>query len=154
MRRRIPSYRHYKPKNLGLVVLDGKCYYLGKYGTQESLAEYNRLIQEWLVRQHTLPSVNGKPPDLTISALILAFWKHAEQHYRHPDGTSTRELDNLRDALRPLRKLYGHTPAKEFGPLGLRAVQEEMILADCAAPSAMTASSASAAPSAGRSPSN
>lgn len=43
--RRIPSYRHYKPKNLGLVVIDGKYHYLGKYGTPESFAEYNRLKQ-------------------------------------------------------------------------------------------------------------
>jgi hypothetical protein len=36
-RRRIPSYRHYKPKDLGQVVLNGRYHYLGKYGTPESL---------------------------------------------------------------------------------------------------------------------
>jgi hypothetical protein len=35
----------------GLVVLSGKYLYLGKYGTPKSLAEYHRLIQEWLVNQ-------------------------------------------------------------------------------------------------------
>ncbi len=43
------------------------------------------------------------------------------------DGTPTGELDNFRDALRPLRRFYGGTPAKDFGPLALRAVREEMI---------------------------
>jgi hypothetical protein len=47
-RLRIPSYRCYKPKNLGLVVLGGKAHYLGKYGTPESWAEYHRLVKEWL----------------------------------------------------------------------------------------------------------
>ena len=32
-RRRIPKYRHYKPKDLGLVVIDGRQHYLGRYGT-------------------------------------------------------------------------------------------------------------------------
>jgi hypothetical protein len=34
-RPRIPTYRRYKPKNLGLVVIDGKQHYLGKYGTSD-----------------------------------------------------------------------------------------------------------------------
>ena len=56
----------------------------------------------------------------------MSFWERAQRHYRYPDGRPTRELDNLRDALRPLRRLYGHTQARDFGPLALRAVQQEM----------------------------
>src|SRR5262249_44779648 len=103
MPRRIPSYRCYKPKNLGLVVLDGTHYYLGKYGTPESLAEYNRLIQEWLTHSRVVQSTRSKPADLTIHEMLLAFWKHAEQHYRSADGASTGELDNLKEALKPLK---------------------------------------------------
>jgi integrase len=125
-RRRIPSYRRYKPKNLGLVVLDGKYHYLGKYGTPESLAEYHRLLQEWLAGAQAPPRQAAEPP-LMVGGLILAFWRHAEQHYPLPDGNSSRELDNLRHALRPLRRLYGHTPAHDFGPLALRAVRDAMI---------------------------
>lgn len=55
MRRpRIPKYRCYRPKNLGLVVIDGKQRYLGPYGSPESVAEYNRLIREWLSRGPSL----------------------------------------------------------------------------------------------------
>ena len=36
-------------------------------------------------------------------------------------------LDNLRLALRPLRRLYGHAPARDFGPVGLRTVREAMV---------------------------
>src|SRR4051794_17115991 len=98
VRRRIPSYRHYKPKNLGLVVIEGRYYYLGKYGTPESLAEYNRLIQEWLANQQ-VPPAPGKTREPTVSEILLAFWRHAQGHYRTAEGTPTGELDNLREAL-------------------------------------------------------
>ena len=105
MPRRIPSYRCYKPKNLGLFIIDGKQHYLGAYGTPESLAEYNRLIQEHLARGGApSPSPGG---GLTVSELIVAFWQHAEHHYRSPEGKPTGELENFRDALRPVRQLYG-----------------------------------------------
>src|SRR5262245_627564 len=126
-RRRVPSYRHYKPKDLGLVVLDGRYLYLGKYGTPESLAEYHRLVREWLTNHKRLPERRPEAPGLTVSELILAFWRHAEQHYRAADRLASRELDSLRTALRPLRRLYGPTPARDFGPLALRAVREDMV---------------------------
>jgi integrase len=36
----------------------------------------------------------------------------------------------MRLAIRPLRKLYGHTVAKDFGPVALKTVRDEMIKAD------------------------
>ena len=62
----------------------------------------------------------GMPSDLSVNEVILRFWRHAEMHYRHPDGTPTGELDNFRDSLRPLRQLYGGTPARDFGALKLK----------------------------------
>jgi hypothetical protein len=50
MKRRIPGYRCFKPRNLCLVVIDGRQHYLGRYGSPESVAEYHRLVQEWLAR--------------------------------------------------------------------------------------------------------
>ena len=44
------------------------------------------------------PSLN-----LTVNELLIAFWRYAEEHYRHPDGTPTGELENLKEAFRPLR---------------------------------------------------
>jgi hypothetical protein len=46
---------------------------------------------------------------------------------RREDGSPTGEADNYRDALRPRKALYGHTAARDFGPLALRAVREEMV---------------------------
>src|SRR5262249_52663247 len=52
-----------------------------------------------------------------------------EQHCRREDGPPTGETDNDRDALRPVKALYGHSIAREFGPLALRAVRDAMVKA-------------------------
>jgi integrase len=48
-------------------------------------------------------------------------------HYRHPDGNPTSELADYKLSLRPLRHSYGHTPAREFGPLALKAARQAMV---------------------------
>jgi integrase len=128
---RIPTYRHYRPKNLAVVRIDGRDVYLGRFNSSESREKYRRVIAEWLTRG---PSPSGMtrpaaedPPSPSVSELILAFWtRHAEAHYRRADGAPTGELANYRDSLRPLKDLYGATPACEFGPLNLKAVRQAM----------------------------
>lgn len=63
----------------------------------------------------------------SVAEVLLAFWSHAEEHYRAPDGTPSGELGNLKVALRPILQLYGMTLAKDFGPLALRAVRDRMV---------------------------
>ena len=77
-------------------------------------------------RDRRLPSDVSKA-DITINELAVAFLQHAEQHYCHADGSSTNELANYLASLRPLKSLYAHTPAKDFGPLALKAVRQNMI---------------------------
>jgi integrase len=43
------------------------------------------------------------------------------------DGEPTSEVDSIRQALRPVRRLYAHTCAKDFGPLALRTVRDAMM---------------------------
>jgi integrase len=59
---------------------------------------------------------------MTVSTLILRFWQHAKVYYK-----GSAELDNFRHALRPLRRLYGATLARDFGPLALKAVRADML---------------------------
>ncbi|MBO0699618.1 MAG: site-specific integrase [Zavarzinella sp.] len=98
---------------------------LGPYGTAASKREYARVVAEWEERQRQLPGASAG--DLTVAELILYFWRHVEAHYRHPDGTPTSEVENYRYSLRPVRELYGHTPAAQFGPLALKAVRRKMV---------------------------
>ena len=124
---KLPSYRLHKPSGQAVVSLGGRDVYLGPHSSQTSRAEYDRVVAEWLANGRqpmTSPLDNATP--LSVSEVILRYWTFAKQHYRR-DGQPTRELGNIRDALRPVRNLYGHTSAAQFGPLALKAVRRSMI---------------------------
>jgi integrase len=127
MPRKPPSYRLHKPSGQAVVTLDGWDHYLGRHGTPESHADYDRLVAEWLANGRRLPGPEVASAGLTVNEVLLAFWKHAKAHYRGPGGEPALELANVRDAIRPLRRLYGHTSARAFGPLALRAVRDAMV---------------------------
>lgn len=120
-----PRYRLHRPSNQAVVTINGRDFYLGKWNTAASRQAYDRVVAEWLAGGRRLPAHDSEP--LTVEELVAAFWQHAERHYRHADGTPTSEIHNLRQALRPLNRLYGNTPAERFGPLSLHAVRQEMI---------------------------
>jgi integrase len=127
----IPSYRRHKQSGQAVVTLpDGlggrRDVLLGKYGTVDSRNNYLRVTAEWEANGRRLSEAASRS-DLTVNELALAYWRHAEQYYRHPDGAPTSELACLRAALRPLKELYGHTVAKDFGPLALKDVRQRMI---------------------------
>jgi integrase len=130
-----PSYRLHKQSGQAVVTLPDdmggrRDVLLGKHGTPESWAKYYQTLAEWKAAGRCLPTlsaVDGAEAGLPVNELILLFWRHAEQHYRHPDGTPTSEISGYKIALRPLKELYGLTPAMEFGPLALKAVREAMI---------------------------
>jgi len=56
--------------------------------------------------------------------------KHADDYYRHKDGTPTGEPRNLRHALRFLIRKHGQCRVKEFGPIKLKEVRAEMLKDD------------------------
>src|SRR4051812_14837427 len=58
--------------------------------------------------------------------MLLAYLRHADGYYVK-NGKPTTEPVNIRLALRPLRRLYGDTLARDFGPLALKAVRHAMI---------------------------
>jgi integrase len=127
---RPPSYRLHRARNLAVVTIDGKNHYLGLYGSPESHEKYARLIAEWRAnRRHLLPSTTAGPAadrTLTRNELILAYWRHVEGYYVR-DGRPTSEQDNIRQALRFVRRAYGSTPAVNFGPVALKNVRQGMI---------------------------
>src|SRR5947207_3028898 len=92
-----PKYRHQKARNLAVVRIDGKDYYLGRYNSPESHEKYRRLIAE-LYSTGTVSTVErardgastGNGP--TVNDVILAYLRHASDFYRRADGTPTGEL--------------------------------------------------------------
>ncbi|MDB5350168.1 MAG: site-specific tyrosine recombinase XerC [Planctomycetota bacterium] len=127
---RTPSYRRHKASGQAVVTLNGRDVYLGIHGTPESRAEYDRRIAEWLAAgRHSAPktaSDEGSSSALSVDRVMLAYVRHAETYYTK-NGKPTSEVGNIKLALRPLRKLYGPTPARDFGPLSLKAVRNAMI---------------------------
>lgn len=125
-RSRVPTYRRHRASGLAIVTLDGRDHYLGPHGSETSRAEYDRLVGEWMAHGRRLPLAGDERPAVTVAEVLAAFWVHAEVHYRK-DGKGTSEIDNYRDAMRPVRRLYGHTSASNFGPVALRTVRDSMI---------------------------
>ncbi len=124
---RLPSYRLHKPSGLAVVSIGGRDVYLGKFGTPESRAEYDRLMAEWLATgRRPIVAESASGADLTVNEMLLAYLDYADGYYVK-NGKPTTEPVNIRLALRPLRQLYGHTPAREFGPLRLKTVRQAMI---------------------------
>ncbi len=129
-RKHIPKYRHHKSTNRAVVTLNGHDHYLGKWESPGSRAKYDRLIATWLANDRRLPETQ---PDgvITVGAVLVAFMEHALVYYRK-NGEPTKEVASFREALRPLRQLFSTLPAREFGPLRLKAVREKMIEAGLA----------------------
>ncbi len=65
---RQPKYRHYKPKNLAVVRINGRDIYLGPYESAESWRKYGQVIAEWRAtgRTTTMPLV-------ALDKLLLKF---------------------------------------------------------------------------------
>jgi len=124
---RLPAYRSHKPSGQAVVTLDGKDIYLGVHGTAASRAAYEQVITEWIANGRRLPTACDEHRiELSVTELIAAYWRHVEAYYIK-DGQPTSEQEWIRYAMKPLRRLYGHTRAAEFGPLALKAVTWAMI---------------------------
>ena len=85
--KRIPKYYHYKPKNLGVVRIQGRDIYLGKYDSPESWEKYHRLIAEHLAANgQPLPPPQPETAGLSIERVLLRYWKFAESYYQRDDA--------------------------------------------------------------------
>jgi integrase len=128
--RHTPKYRHFKPKNLAVVRIDGHDHYLGRYDSPESHEKYHRLLAEHAVKGGVTLNAENEPETgsdtLSVNELILAYFRHAEGYYVK-NGEPTTEIGVIRQALKPIRKLYGLSLAKDFGPLALKACREAMV---------------------------
>ena len=122
--RRVPSLRLHKASGQAYVVLCGKAIYFGPHGTARAEQEYHRTVADWLASGRHLPI---QADQITVKELISQFWTHANNYYVKSNGQVTWEVANIRQAMRPLRELYGDKPAGEFGPRALRVVRQRMI---------------------------
>jgi integrase len=133
---RIPTYRRKKIRSdvyAAVTLPDGngrrRDVLLGKYGTAASKQEYAKVIAEWQANRGTWAgssTATATLADITIRELVAKFWPHVQSYYRRADGTETQEVSDFRYTLRPLKHLYGDTPAKAFGPIALKTVRDAL----------------------------
>ncbi len=123
---RAPKYARHRQSGQARVCLDGRQILLpGPYGSAVSKAEYDRLVGEWLAGGRHLPTSN----DLTVAEVILRYWTHCKGYYVK-DGQPTPEQEKIRHTLKPVRRLYGATLARDFGPLALKTVRQQWVDGD------------------------
>jgi len=120
----VPSLRLHKASGQAYVVLSGKAIYCGKPGDPSTDQRYHQALAEWLAAGRQLPA---DPQLITVKELLARFWVHAEHYYRTLTDGRSKELEQFRVALRPIKELYAETQAADFGPLALQAVRHKMI---------------------------
>ncbi len=126
---KIPSYGRHKASGQAVVRIDGKDHYLGPYASPESYSEYERLIGELRVQRQQAASGSTSRAAahyLTVAEIVDAYLKFAAGYYVL-DGRPTKEVTDMEYAARPLLKLYGPTPIRDFGPPALKAIRQHMI---------------------------
>ena len=133
---KLPTYGLHKPTGQARCYVNGKTVYLGKYGSEESRIRFGDLVGKLVGGQQIDPIARTKvgsttcgqtdDPGPSVGELCLVFLRHAETHYVK-NGKQTSEVHILKSVIRPLNELYGMFPAKDFGPLALKAVREKMI---------------------------
>jgi integrase len=70
--------------------------------------------------------LKGPQEPLLVKELVLRYWRHAEAYYVK-NGRPTGEHRTIGYALKPLVRLFGSSPAADFGPKRLKLLRDEMI---------------------------
>lgn len=116
---RIPRYRLHRASGQAVVTIRARDIYLGTFGSEQSRAEYDRIIAEYI-------AARGVPEDrratLGINEFCLAYWRHAQAYY--PSATAN---GTIKPVIRRFRKIYGSTRVADFGPLKLKAFRETLL---------------------------
>lgn len=125
-----PTYTHHKQSGRARLIwtdavgIRHEKLLPGEYGSEESLAAKARLELE-LATSPTKSAVAHS--DITVAEVLVAYLSHAARYYADATGKPTKELGNMKAALKPVRELCADMPAAEFGPRALAAVRHRMI---------------------------
>jgi integrase len=117
--RGVPSYQRHKASGQAVVRLSGVDFYLGRYGSPESKAAYDRVVKEWLTRGRRPPAKDELDGPL-VKQLILGY--HA-----YLASTNRDVADKVKQALHVVRDMYGGTEAAKFGVVAFRVIRLKMI---------------------------
>jgi integrase len=97
----------------------------GAYDSPVSRSAFAALLLEQQSAPHRVKESAGER--ITLAELLLAYFEHADRHYRDADGVPTSEIYEVKIVIRALRELYASTPVAEFGPLCVKAARQKWV---------------------------
>lgn len=100
---RVPGYRLHKPSGQAVVTLGGKDHYLGRHGSDESRAKYQRLVADYARNGFRVPEVGVGEP-YRVAELRDEFLTWAERVYRPDRSTARSSARAGRQRCRPGRR--------------------------------------------------
>jgi len=107
------------------VRLNGKCHYTGVWGSEEAERRYAELLATWLAGSRA-PIERIEESAYLVRDLVADYLVFAADYYRK-NGEPTKEIVNIRYALKPLLDLFGQKAAINFGPKRLKFYREHLI---------------------------
>lgn len=121
----VPSYLHNKATGRAYCVVGGRYVYLGKFGSAESKAAYQKLLKDLGnpaagEKKSPVRAISAAADGLTVARLAAAFVA------RELGGYSPSEADHFRSAVAELVAVHADTAPAAFGPLALSEVRDRM----------------------------
>jgi integrase len=118
-----PYPRKAHASGLARVKINNRHVYLGKFGTPESYAEYERQLALWRTTQANGCQLATPVAACRTVADVLARW---DQHAQATYSERGRELDQFRLSLRPVVRLFGSLPVQDFDSRCLVTLQQAL----------------------------
>jgi hypothetical protein len=124
----IPTYQLHRGSGQAKVRINGKDYYLGPHGSEESKQRYEEIVRKLLTdrqREEMVLRVQISK-ELSVAELAAAYLRHVRSFYVK-GGRSTTEVGNIAAAVKAVRERHGYDLVTSFGPRALKAIREEWI---------------------------
>ena len=119
-RKQLPKYCRHKTSGRAFVRIGGKMYYLGKYGSEASRKEYDRIIAEFVANGR---QAFHRPDDILIEQLIIRFLDYVTNERVY----SATAKDRLQRVLQHLNRLYGKQPIASFNAMSLKSMRRQFL---------------------------
>jgi integrase len=117
----IPSMCRHKATGQAVVRLNGRDFYLGRWGSAEAQAKYDGLIAKWMTGGRTLPEPGRVTEGRLIKEVISGYHTHAVATL--PEV----EVAKIRTALRLVRSMYGELEAAKFNAVSYAALRIKLV---------------------------
>lgn len=118
-----PKVYFHRKTGQARIRVAGKDYYLGPFGSEEAKRRYAETLSKILAEGKAGPPKRAGAVGFTVNEVLERWDQHALEYF----SARGRERESYRYAVRPLSRLYGRTPAADFGPDQLRELQQAML---------------------------